>query len=70
MAKAKMISNRLSLTPAEWEKYNDEIGLLDETIAFLTKANKDSHLGLKSFVGDVPKVAIMDALGLYNGEEL
>ena len=70
MAKAKMISNRLTLTPAEWQKYNDEIKFLDEQISFLTKENRNSPMGLNSFVGDVAKVQIMDSIGLYNGEEL
>jgi len=66
MPKSKMIP----LTMSERQQLNDELKMLDESIASMVAANRDTHVTANTFIGDTQKVSIMDALGLYNGEEL
>lgn len=62
MAKAKMVSDFSSMAAER---------ALDEYCFRVAQFQiAESPANINSFVGDVAKVQIMDALGLYNGEEL
>lgn len=62
MAKAKMVSDYSSMiAERELDKY---------CLMIAERQVSESPMNVNSFVGDVAKVQILDALGLYNGEEL
>jgi hypothetical protein len=61
MARAKMIS--------DYQAIAAERALDDYCLNVLQRQNSDSPVTVNSFVGDIAKVQILDAIGLYNGEE-